>query len=113
MELDYFPSLGLLTRLHSPSWQDQLRHSVRLYLALGAEVPATAAGDLEGLLQSTEQQLLDYLLADVPPTPAARRQAQVFLDMAQHDLFSSAAEVRELLAEPVAALASQHQRVAQ
>lgn len=112
MEPDYFLSLSLLTRLHSPSWQDQLRRSVRLYLALGAEVPATAAADLEGLLQSTEQKLLDYLLAGEPPTPAARRQAQVFLDMAQHDLFASVAEVRELLAEPVATPARQQRRLA-
>ncbi|RZK31676.1 MAG: hypothetical protein EOO63_03535 [Hymenobacter sp.] len=103
MEPDYLPSISLLTRLHNPGWQDQLRHSVRLYLALGAEAPTTLEAELESLLQRTEQQLLDYLLAGEPPTPAARQQAQVFLDMAQHELLSSAAEMQELLEELVAA----------
>lgn len=95
MEQDYSPSLALLSRLHSPSWQNQLRQSVRLYLALGAE-PA-AATELEALLRGTEQQLLDYLLAGEPPVPAARRQAQFFLDMAQHELLASKAAVQELV----------------
>jgi hypothetical protein len=97
MEQDYSPSLALLTRLHSPSWQDQLRQSVRLYLALGAEPAPAAATELDALLHGTEQQMLDYLLAGEPAIPAARRQAQIFLDMAQHELLASKVAVRELV----------------
>ncbi|RZJ94714.1 MAG: hypothetical protein EOO60_02410 [Hymenobacter sp.] len=87
MAQEYLPSLALLTRLHSPYWQDLLHQSMHLYLALGAE-PA-AATKLDTQLQSLEQELLDYLLVGEPAVLAARQLAQVFLDMAQHELLSS------------------------
>ncbi|MGI4763364.1 MAG: hypothetical protein ACRYF0_21815 [Janthinobacterium lividum] len=89
--------MGFFTRTTSSAWQDQLRTSVRLYLYLNAN-PAVEA-ELEELLRHSEQELLDYLLAGEPPTPAARQRAQEFLDMAQHQLLGSSAEVQELLAE--------------
>jgi hypothetical protein len=84
------------TRATSPSWQDKLRASVRLYLALGAH-PA-AAQELEALLQHTEQDLLDYLLAGPLPSSYARERAQQFLDTAQREVLDSPFEVQALLA---------------
>ena len=55
--------------------------------------------ELDDILQATEQQLLDYLLAGAPPTPLARQRAQHFLDMAQHQLLGSTLDVQQLLAE--------------
>ena len=89
--------LGFFTRATSPAWQDQLRTSVRLYLSLNAN-PAVEA-ELEALLRRSEQELLDYLLAGKPPTPAERQRAQEFLDTAQHQLLGSPLEVQQLLAE--------------
>jgi len=91
------PSLAFLTRASSPAWQDQLRTSVRLYLSINAD-PALEA-ELDALLQRSEQELLDYLLAGAPPSPADRQRAQHFLDMAQHQLLGSPTEVQQLLAE--------------
>ncbi len=97
MEKEYHPPLILLARTTSLPWQDQLRKSVRLYLALGAN-PGMEL-ELENLLQRTEQEMLEYLLAGEPPTPAAREQAQTFLDMAQNELLASETEVQLLLSE--------------
>jgi hypothetical protein len=97
------PTLSFLTRANSPAWQDQLRASVRLYLSLNAD--PTVEAELDALLQRSEQELLDYLLAGAPPAPADRQRAQHFLDMAQHQLLGSPAEVQQLLTE-VAASAS-------
>ncbi|GAB3638663.1 hypothetical protein GCM10027422_42530 [Hymenobacter arcticus] len=99
MENDYHPPLSLLARTASSSWQQQLRHSVRLYLALGAN-PLVEL-ELETILQKTEEELVDFLLADGPPTAAARQQAQTFLDMAQNELLSSETDVQQLLREAV------------
>lgn len=97
MEKDYHPSLSLLARTASSSWQQQLRHSVRLYLALGAN--PLVETELETILQKTEEELVSFLLAGEPPTDDARRHAQTFLDMAQNELLSSEEEVRQLLRE--------------
>jgi hypothetical protein len=97
MEHDYHPPLILLARTASSSWQQQLRQSVRLYLALGAN-PLVEA-ELENILQRTEEELLSFLLQGEPPTAAARQQAQTFLDMAQNELLASEAEVQLLLRE--------------
>ena len=94
------PTLSFLTRASSPAWQDQLRASVRLYLSLSAD--PTVEAELDALLQRSEQELLDYLLAGAPPTPADRQRAQHFLDMAQHQLLGSPAEVQQLLEEVAA-----------
>lgn len=91
-----FP-LGFLARTTNPSWQEQLRASVRLYLSLSAD--PSLEQELDNLLQRNEEELLDYLLAGEPPTLAERQQAQHFLDMAQCQLLSSPAEVQLLLAE--------------
>jgi hypothetical protein len=93
----YKPPLVFLARATSTAWQDQLRTSVRLYLSLSGN-PAIEA-ELEALLRRNEQELLDYLLAGDPPTPAERRRAQEFLDSAQHQLLGSPAEVQQMLAE--------------
>ena len=97
MEKEYHPPLTLVARTASLPWQGQLRESVRLYLALGAH-PGLEQ-ELEIMLQRTEQELLEYLLAGQSPTPAARQQAQTFLDMAQNELLASEAEVQLLLSE--------------
>lgn len=70
---------------------------MRLYLSLNTN--PTVEAELEELLRRSEQELLDYLLAGEPPTPAERQRAQEFLDAAQHQLLGSPLEVRELLAE--------------
>ncbi|MBO2030881.1 hypothetical protein J4D99_05715 [Siccationidurans ginsengisoli] len=88
---------GFLSRATDPTWQDQLRASVRLYLSLN---PASTLGqELDDLLKRSEQELLDYLLGGEPPTPAARQRARDFLDMAQCQLLSSTLDVQQLLAE--------------
>jgi len=97
MAPDFTLPTGFLSRLADPTWQGQLRACVRLYLSLTDD--ATLEQELADLLQRSEQDLLDYLLAGVPPTPAARQQARHFLDMAQCQLLSSPLEVRQLLAE--------------
>ncbi|MDJ0367665.1 hypothetical protein QMK33_21170 [Hymenobacter sp. H14-R3] len=99
MEKDYHPSLSLLARTASSSWQQQLRHSVRLYLALGAN-PLVEL-ELDSVLQKTEEELVSFLLEGEPPTDAARRQAQTFLDMAQNELLASETDVQQLLREGV------------
>lgn len=88
---------GFLSRATDPNWQDQLRTCVRLYLSINTG--STIEQELDDLLQRSEQELLDYLLADEPPTPAARQRAQDFLDMAQYQILSSAPDVQQLLAE--------------
>jgi hypothetical protein len=88
---------GFLSRTADPTWQGQLRACVRLYLSLTDD--AALAQELDALLQRSEEELLDYLLAGEPPTPAARQQARHFLDMAQCQLLNSPIEVRQLLAE--------------
>lgn len=95
-DLTRLPS-GFLSRAIDPTWQDQLRACVRLYLSLTTD--PTLGQELDDLLQRSEQELLDYLLAGEPPTPAARQQAQYFLDMAQHQLLSSTLDVQQLLTE--------------
>ena len=99
MATSSFP-LGFLARTNNPSWQDQLRASVRLYLSLSAN--PSLEHELDNLLQRSEEELLDYLLAGEPPTLAERQQAQHFLDMAQCQLLSSPVEVQLLLAEVTA-----------
>jgi hypothetical protein len=91
------PSSGFLKRATSPAWQDQLRATVRLYLSFSAD--PSLEQELDALLQRTEQELLDYLLAGEPPTPASRERAQHFLDTAQHRLLGSETEVARLLDE--------------
>jgi hypothetical protein len=91
------PSSGFLKRATSPAWQDQLRATVRLYLSFSAD--PSLEQELDALLQRNEQELLDYLLAGEPPTPASRERAQHFLDTAQHQLLGSEAEVARLLDE--------------
>lgn len=82
-------------RTQSPFWQDQLRACVRLYLRQG-ENPELEQ-ELDNLLQRSEAELLDYLLAGAPPTAADRARAQHFLDTAQHELLRSPQEVAQLL----------------
>lgn len=91
------PSVGFVVRATHPTWQDQLRASVRLYLSLTAD--PSLEQELDDLLKRSEQELLDYLLAGEPPTAADRELAQHFLDMAQCQLLGSAGEVEQLLAE--------------
>lgn len=81
------PRPNLLARMQSPTWQDQLRASVCLYLELGAR--PSLAQEADALLQRTEAELLDYLLAGFPPTAAERQRAQQLLDMAQYALLNS------------------------
>lgn len=99
MEQEYYPSLSLLARTATLSWQQQLRQSVRLYLALGATPQMEV--ELESILQKTEEELLSFLLEGEPPTAAARQQAQTLLDMAQNELLASEADVQLLLREAV------------
>jgi len=77
-------SAGLLARMQAASWQEQLRASVRLYLELGAKPSLAQEADI--LLQRTEAELLEYLLAGAPPTPPERQRARQLLDMAQYAL---------------------------
>jgi hypothetical protein len=91
-----FPT-GFLSRTADPTWQGQLRACVRLYLSLTDD--AALEQELDVLLQRSEEELLDYLLAGEVPTLAARQQARHFLDMAQCQLLSSPLEMRQLLAE--------------
>lgn len=91
-----FPT-GFLSRTTDPTWQGQLRACVRLYLSLTDD--AALEQELDVLLQRSEEELLDYLLAGEVPTLAARQQARHFLDMAQCQLLSSPLEMRQMLAE--------------
>jgi hypothetical protein len=97
MQDSTIPPSGFLKRATSAAWQDQLRATVRLYLSFSAD--PNLEQELDILLQRNEQELLDYLLAGQPPTPASRERAQHFLDTAQHQLLSSEAEVARLLDE--------------
>ena len=97
MEPTNQPPADFMHRAASQAWQEQLRSSVRLLLSLGAT--PLLEQEFDAVLQLSEQQLLDYLLADTPPTPWARQRAQHFLDMAQHQLLGSTVEVQLLLAE--------------
>jgi hypothetical protein len=83
------------------SWQHQLRQSVRLYLALGSQ--PVNSDELESLLQSTEQELVDYLLQGERPSAESVAQARHLVDLAQHRLLNSEAVVEELLSEVMAA----------
>jgi hypothetical protein len=94
------PPSGFLKRATSPAWQDQLRATVRLYLSFSAD--PSLEQELDELLQRNEQELLDYLLAGEPPTPASRERAKHFLDAAQHRLLGSETEVARLLEEVAA-----------
>lgn len=80
-------SAGLLTRMQAATWQEQLRASVRLYLELGAK--PSLAQEADALLQRTEEELLEYLLAGAPPTPPERQRARHLLDMAQYALLDA------------------------
>ena len=91
------PSSGFLKRASCPSWQNQLRTTVRLYLSFSPNPQMEQ--ELDELLQRSEQELLDYLLAEEPPTPESRERARHFLDAAQHQLLGSEAEVARLLDE--------------
>jgi len=91
------PPSGFLKRATSSAWQDQLRATVRLYLSFSADPDLEQ--ELDSLLQRNEQELLDYLLAGEPPTPASRERAKHFLDAAQHQLLNSETEVTRLLDE--------------
>lgn len=82
-------------------WQRQLRQSVRLYLALGSQ-PVNPA-ELEALLQSTEQELVDYLLQGRRPSAESVAQARHLVDLAQHRLLNSETDVEQLLSEVMAA----------
>jgi hypothetical protein len=84
----------LLARMQSATWQDQLRASVHLYLALGAS--PSLAQEMDELLQRTEEDLLDYLLAGDPPTAPERARAQHLLDLAQHALLDSELQQSQL-----------------
>lgn len=81
------PRPNLLTRMQSATWQAQLMACVRLYLDLGAR--PSLAQEADALLQRTEAELLDFLLAGPPPTPPERQRAQHLLDMAQYALLDS------------------------
>ncbi|QKG52714.1 hypothetical protein [Hymenobacter sp. BRD67] len=97
MENPYNTTSVFVTHTYSASWQEQLRRSVRLYLALGG--PAVNEQELLTHLQRTEQELLDYLLQGAIPTPEERERAQAILDMAQSALLRSEDEVELLLKE--------------
>jgi hypothetical protein len=81
-------------------WQDQLRQSVRLYLALGSQ--PVNPNELESLLQSTEQELVDYLLQGERPSAESVAQARHLVDLAQHRLLNSETDVEQLLSEAMA-----------
>ena len=90
-------SSGFSRRASTPAWQDQLRATVRLYLSFSPN--PQLAQELDELLQRSEQELLNYLLAEEHPTPESRERARRFLDAAQHQLLGSEAEVARLLDE--------------
>jgi hypothetical protein len=81
-------------------WQYQLRQSVRLYLALGSQ--PTNPNELEALLQSTEQELVEYLLQGERPSAESVAQARHLVDLAQHRLLNSEADIAQLLSEVLA-----------
>lgn len=91
------PPAGFLSRATDPSWQNQLRACVQLYLSSAAN--AKLERELDALLQRSEQELLDYLLAGGPPSPTERQRAEHFLDRAQCELLSSHVDVQQLLAK--------------
>jgi hypothetical protein len=78
-------------------WQHQLRQSVRLYLAMGSQ-PANL-GELDFLLQSTEQELVSYLLRGERPSAESVAQARHLVDLAQHRLLNSETDMEQLLSE--------------
>lgn len=88
---------GFSRRASNSAWQDQLRATVRLYLSFSPD--PNLEREMDDLLQRSEQELLDYLLAEEPPTPERREHARRFLDAAQHQLLSSEAEVTRMLDE--------------
>lgn len=83
--------------MQSATWQDQLRASVHLYLELGAQ--PSLAQEADALLQRTEAELLDYLLAGPPPTPPERQRARRLLDMAQYALLNAQLHESQLQGE--------------
>ena len=90
------PLLSVFTTISQDTdWQNQLRRSVNLYLALGNQ-PANAQ-ELETLLQHTEEELLHYLLQGERPTPTAIEHAQHVLDMAQNSLLQAEVDKQQLL----------------
>jgi hypothetical protein len=93
--------LPLFPNPSTSCWQHQLRQSVRLYLALGSE-PVNPE-ELESLLQSTEQELVDYLLQGPRPSAESVAQARHLVDLAQHRLLNSETVVAQLLSEVMAA----------
>lgn len=97
MEHKYPTPLFPFVCTNNTSWQNQLRHSVRLYLAMGS--PQVNAQELETHLRQTEEELIHYLLESSVPTAAAMARAQSILDMAQTALLNSEEEVQRLLHE--------------
>jgi len=91
---------SVIPSLATSCWQDQLRQSVRLYLALGSQ--PVNADELESLLQSTEQELVDYLLQGERPSAESVAQARHLVDLAQHRLLNSEADMEQLLSEAIA-----------
>ncbi len=94
------PLPSFITHSTLSCWQRQLRQSVRLYLALGSQ-PVNPA-ELEALLQSTEQELVDYLLQGPRPSAESVAQARHLVDLAQHRLLNSDTDVQQLLSEVLA-----------
>ena len=108
MEHKYETPLIPFAFTSNTSWRNQLRQSVRLYLAMGS-LPVNAQ-ELENHLRRTEEELIHYLLEGTAPTAAAVAHAQTILDMAQTALLNSEEEVQQLLSELAAEQAAAPQQ---
>lgn len=89
--------LATFARTGSVLWQNLLRRSVRLYVALGE--PDSNTLEVEARLRLIEFQLMRHLLQGDAPSPVATAQAQAIIESAQTKFLSSEAELAELLGE--------------
>ena len=87
---------AFFARTSSALWQNLLRRSVRLHLAL--REPEADALEVEAHLQLVEFQLMRHLVLG-EPTPEATAQAQAVLTTAQAMLLSSTKETTRLVRE--------------
>jgi len=92
--MDY-PQLLPFVRAKSPYWQDLLRQSVRLYLALGE--PGIPTGEAEAALAMVEGQMVWHLLAGQELSPLTAAEAWDIVSTAQHQLLASPLELADCL----------------
>lgn len=89
--------LSTFARTESVLWQNLLRRSVRLYVAL--DEPGSNTLEVDAHLRLIEFQLMRRLLQGDASSPAATAQALAIIESAQVKFLSSQTELSELLGE--------------